>query len=239
MVLKNNIRVVLVETSHPGNIGATARAMANMGMNNLVLVRPADFPSDVARARAAGAIHVLNDAKIVDTLEEAVADCNMVIGLTARLREISWPQLTPEEAANESVNGSSNEIAIVFGRERSGLTNNELDLCQYLVRIPVSKDFSSLNVASAVLVMLYEISKVSELDQSSTAPIEGEQKATSGDIQNFYGHLEKTLKKLEFGDGRSTKLHRKLKRLFYRTDLPVQEINMLRGILTAIDEKLE
>ena len=154
----SHIKIVLVETTHPGNIGAVARAMKNMAMANLWLVSPKIFPSAEATSRASGADDVLAKATICKSLQEAIADCQIVIGASARCRTISWPEMTPRECAEHVVpNGSDNKIAIIFGRENSGLKNHELDLCHFLLRIPCNSEYSSLNIAAAVQVVCYEL----------------------------------------------------------------------------------
>ena len=156
------IRVVLVQPTHPGNIGATARAMANMGVNNLALVQPRDFPAAEATARAAGADHILDNAVVVDDLDQAIADCALVIGASARPRAIEWPQLSPARAMEKAAHTATARhahAALLFGRESRGLTNRELDRCHYLVRIPADPAFPSLNIASAAMVLLYELRK--------------------------------------------------------------------------------
>ncbi len=237
------IRVVLIQSTHPGNIGATARAMANMGVSDLVLVDPADFPSPVATARAAGADHVLDKARVVSTLDEAIADCALVIGSTARLRSIQWPEKTPEEAAAEIgeefvSQGDAAPIALLFGRESSGMTNGELERCRFLVRIPVEESFSSLNLASAVLVMLYELRK--SLVSREIAPVAGgDRLASAEEMRHFYDHLQAFVTRIEFSDGRSSKLHRKMTRLFNRVSMYTQEVKMLRGMFRSVENKLD
>jgi tRNA (cytidine32/uridine32-2'-O)-methyltransferase len=158
MNILDRIKIVLVNTSHPGNIGATARAMANMGLTKLALVQPLEYPSMQATARAAGADDILDEAQLFPTLAKAVADCSHVYGTTARLRSISWPEFSPQELAEQLRNTEGEQdIALVFGRERSGLTNEELDLCQALVHIPVDDRHTSLNLASAVMVVAFSI----------------------------------------------------------------------------------
>ncbi len=235
----NYIRVVLIEPTHPGNIGATARAMANMGVSDLALVRPKEFPSPIANARAAGADHILDNAKVFHALDEAIPDCTLVYGTTARLRSIQWPSLNPGPAMKKAAEHAQNStVAILFGRESRGLTNQELERCHHLVRIPVEPDFASLNLGSAVTVILYELRR-SLLDrQEFIGEPEHEPVASAEDMQNFYEHLEKVLNLVDFSDGRSTKLQRKLVRLFNRAYPYDQEIKMLRGILTAIESKI-
>ena len=153
----SHIKIVLVETTHPGNIGAVARAMKNMSMANLWLVSPKIFPSADATSRASGADDVLANANICHTLQEAIADCQLVIGTSARSRSISWPEISPRDCAERVViKEPDNKVAIIFGRENSGLKNHELDLCHYLLRIPCNSQYSSLNIAAAVQVVCYE-----------------------------------------------------------------------------------
>jgi len=184
------IRVVLIQPSHPGNIGATARAMGNMGISDLVLVNPAEFPSPIANARAAGADLILENARVVDHLDEAIADCELVIGTTARSR-----------------------------------SNEELERCQFLIRIPVDEAFSSLNLGSAATVILYEIRKqFLEVDNAESAVSgKSDRLATAEELRHFYEHLQQFIEKVEFSDGRSTKLQRKMARLFNRSEMNAQE----------------
>lgn len=237
------IRVVLIQSTHPGNIGATARAMANMGLSDLVLVDPMDFPSPVATARAAGADHVLSQARVVHSLDEAIADCALVIGSTARSRSIQWPERTPEEAASDIKqefvrHGDAAPVALIFGRESSGMTNEELERCRFLIRIPVEDSFSSLNLASAVLVVLYECRKVLVSSTVSIAD-SGDRLASASEMRHFYEHLQGFVDRVEFSDGRSAKLHRKMTRLFNRVQLYTQEVKMLRGMFRSVEEKLD
>lgn len=236
------IRVVLIQPTHPGNIGATARAMANMGVSRLVLVDPVDFPSPVASARAAGADGILENARVVDSLDEAIADCTLVVGSTARSRSIQWPEKTPAESAafigaelgDESAPG---QVALLFGRESSGMTNEELERCQYLIRIPVEEDFSSLNLASAVLVILYELR--GRLVSARVATGEGDRLASADEMRHFYDHLEHFVRRIGFSDGRSSKLQRKMTRLFNRVRMYNQEVRMLRGLFRSVEDKLD
>jgi tRNA (cytidine32/uridine32-2'-O)-methyltransferase len=233
------IRVVLIEPTHPGNIGATARAMANMGVDQLVLVNPREFPSPVANARAAGADRVLENARVLGNLDDAIADCTMVLGTTSRPRSIEWPSLDPEKAMQKAaVHAENSRVAILFGRESSGLTNAELERCHYLVRIPVDDEFPSLNLGSAVMVMLYELRRIRLARITACPTTPAEPAATAADMQHFYDHLQQVLELVEFCDGRSTKLQRKLVRLFNRSFPYEQEIKMLRGILSAIEDKV-
>ena len=232
----NYIRVVLIEPTHPGNIGATARAMANMGVSELALVNPYQFPSPIANARAAGADEILDNAKVYSSLDDALKDCRLVIGTTARDRSIAWPVLEPREAMEKAWQAAHlAEVAICFGRESRGMTNDELERCQYLVRIPVEESFASLNLGSAVMVLLYELRR-SALGETGVKPANSDEPLASADgMRRFYEHLYEVLDLIEFADGRSTKLHRKLSRLFNRATPYESEINMMRGILTAVE----
>lgn len=237
------IRVVLVQPTHPGNIGATARAMANMGVARLALVQPRDFPSAEATARAAGADLVLDNAMVVDDLDQAIADCALVIGASARPRAIEWPQLPPAQAMEKAAQTARHaHAALLFGRESRGLTNRELERCHYLVRIPADPAFPSLNIASAVMVLLYELRSAMERALANggdtETPESSDQRAVAEEMQYFYQHLHRLLATLQFGDGHSDKLHRKLTRLFNRARPYAQEIRMMRGIFTAVEEKI-
>jgi len=226
-----NIRIVLVETSHPGNIGAIARAMKNMALFQLYLVKPKIFPSADATARASGADDVLASAVICNTLTEAVADCEVVMGASARDRTIGWPTLVAQQCAEQVLkDAKTNQVALVFGRENSGLTNAELDCCQYLIRIPCNKDFSSLNLAAAVQIVTYEL--FSRASQQPVEETESEPLATSSQIEGFYQHLQETLTTIDFiQSGQSNSVMRRLRRLYGRSRLSTREVDILRGIL--------
>ena len=230
------IRMVLVNTTHPGNIGGAARAMANMGLNDLYLVDPQRFPSVEATVRAAGADHLLERAIVCETLDDAVADCGLVVGTTARQRAVGPVQLTPDVVmAKVQKRMLTDQIAFVFGREASGLTNNELERCQYHVRIPVKDGFPSINLAAAVMIIAYELKKTCELDaHKAKFTSDHEQLATSSEVQGFYRHMEDVLVETGFLKSPSQKLLRKVKRIFSRTPLRGDEVNILRGILTSI-----
>ncbi|MYC58825.1 MAG: tRNA (cytosine(32)/uridine(32)-2'-O)-methyltransferase TrmJ [Gammaproteobacteria bacterium] len=240
-----NISVVLVNTSHPGNIGASARAMKNMGLSKLVLVRPKEFPSGVATGRAASAVDLLEQAQVVDSLEEAIADCGLVIGASARSRRIPWPLLTPEQCARQALaEVAGNRVALVFGREDTGLSNEELQLCHYHVRIPANSGYSSLNLAAAVLVVCYELHKAAlpeEGDEAAAAEREWDQEMSTGeDVERFYEHLERVLVAVDFHDPNNPRhLMHRIRRLFGRTRIDVMEMNILRGMLTHIEKNLK
>jgi tRNA (cytidine32/uridine32-2'-O)-methyltransferase len=228
------VRIVMVNTSHAGNISGAARAMKNMGLSELVLVAPRQFPSEEATARASGADDLLASARVVDDLAAAVGDCPTVIGTSARLRSVAWPQLDPREAgalcAAESAHGP---VALVFGRESSGLSNEELDLCTHLVHIPTDPAFSSLNVAMAVQLLSYEV-RLALLGGSPAAPAEARTVASNAEMEGLFGHLAQALDDIGFIDERrSEKLLRRLRRLFHRAAPDSEEVNILRGILSA------
>ncbi len=241
--LLNRIKIVLVNTSHPGNIGATARAMANMGLTRLALVQPLEYPSMQATARAAGADDILDGAELFPTLSKAVAECGHVYGTTARLRSITWPEYSPQELAGQlkAIEGEQ-DIALVFGRERSGLTNEELDLCQALVHIPVDDRHSSLNLASAVMVVAFTIrsallvpdTREPEIGKKHASPI-----ANSEQIQFYFNALDNLLKKISFYKGNATRVMRKLRRLYYRAEPSQEDVRILLGTISAINAELE
>ncbi len=229
----SHFKIVLVETSHPGNIGAVARAMKNMSMEQLCLVSPKKFPSADATARASGANNILSSVQIVSTLQEAVADCQIVLGASARDRTISWPEVTARECAEKFVAETESKIALVFGRENSGLKNHELDLCHYLLRIPCSSDFSSLNLAAAVQVVCYELFTMTEQKVSSAiGDKEQEPLATMIQMDAFYEHLLQTLDDIGFLHvDKSQSIMRRLRRIYNRVQLDSKEVDILRGIL--------
>ncbi len=242
----SNIRIVLVRPTHPGNIGATARAMKNMGLARICLVSPLNFPHADATARAAGADAVLENACLFDTLEQALAGCRLVVGTSARTRTISWPSLDPKAAAARVVSEAAlGEVALVFGAERTGLTNEQLDRCHYLVHIPADPDFSSLNLASAVQIMAYETwcaaeDSVHQQDSGDGVMQDGVPLASSEDLERFYMHMEEVLVQIGFLDrANPRKLMRRLMRLFNRSRLDSNELNILRGILTAVQQSQE
>ncbi|MGR9044313.1 MAG: RNA methyltransferase [Gammaproteobacteria bacterium] len=230
----SNIKIVLVETTHPGNIGAVARAMKNMNMTNLTLVAPKIFPHAEATARASGADDVLASAVVCQSLAEAVADCSIVLGASARCRTISWPEITPRECADWlKVEALNSKAAILFGRENSGLMNHELDLCQYLLRIPCNAEFSSLNLAAAVQVVCYELFVASGQNYEVVAGDKGEEMpATAAQMEQFYVHLSEALTDIGFmHPDKSKSIMRRLRRVYNRARLDGKEIDILRGIL--------
>jgi tRNA/rRNA methyltransferase len=232
-----NIRVVLSHTTHPGNIGASARAMRTMGLRDLRLINPQRFPSADATAMAAGADEVLNNATICATLEQSLAGTTFVVGLTARKRDLSHQMVPVREAAEKVVAETANgKVAVLFGTEMSGLSNAELDRCQLLANIAANDTFSSLNLAAAVQVTAYE------LRQALFAAIQPTKKAFPladfEQVEGFYGHLEEVMYETEFLDPAQPKrLMRRLRRLFARARLEKEEVNILRGILHAVRKK--
>lgn len=230
------VRIVLVGTTHPGNIGAVARAMKNMGQHDLALVAPRFFPHDEATARASGADDILDSATVVDTLEEALGDCSYVAGASARSRTIGWPSMLPRECADrltrESANGT---VAAVFGPEKSGLTNEHLDLCHTLLTIPTEPGFSSLNLAMAVQVLTYEL-RMSNIENADISPTSKVRLATGEELEYFYTHLQQVLIASRFLDPDNPRmLMRRLRKLLVRAEPDRDEINILRGILGSLD----
>ena len=203
----SRIRVVLVETSHPGNIGAVARAMKTMGLSRLYLVRPKQFPCAEATARAAGADDILYEARVFDSIEQAIAECTWVVATSARSRRIQWPVLTPREAAYEALRHAGQaSVAMVFGREHSGLTNRELDHCQALVQIPANPGFSSLNIACAVQILAYELHLAERARQAPPMETEPADVVTSTDMEGLYKHAEEALVEIGYLDPAAPKL---------------------------------
>lgn len=232
----SRIRFVLVGTQHPGNIGAAARAMKTMGLARLVLVAPEKGVDEEARRRAAGAEDLLDQAPVHATLAEAVADCQLVVGCTARSRRVALEELLPAVGGQQALTaaGAGDEVAIVFGRERTGLTNDELELCHRAIHIPSNPDFSSLNLGAAVQVLAYEVRMALLGDQATVAAEPGfrEQAATHEQVEGFYRQLGDTLDMIDFHKGRSPdSAMRKLRRLFGKAALTEQEVRLLRGVL--------
>ncbi len=229
----SNIRVVLIGTTHPGNIGAVARAMKNMCLQHLYLVRPRHYPSSEATDRASGAHDLLQRAQVCESLDEALQGCRMVVGASARLRSVKWPQVAPKACAEQLLHeAEQGEVALIFGRESSGLSNAELDRCHLLVHIPANEEYSSLNLSQAVQVLAYEL-YVGSLDQAGIEP-ELADVATAEEMEGLFQHLEQAMGDVGFSDPRqSGKLQRRLRRLFLRARPDRDEINILRGILSA------
>ncbi len=238
-----NIKIVLVETTHPGNIGAAARAMKNMGLSQLVLVNPRCAVDNQAYARASGADDLLNQLVKHETLTAAVADCVLVVGTTARTRSLVWPALTPNSLAKKlAETADDHPVAVVFGREDSGLTNEELQHCHYSVTIPTNPDFSSLNVAAAIQVISYEI--FSQLQDNTDQPAPGlsrlESPADSEQLEGLFEHLQRLLIDIDFLDQDNPRqIMKRLRRLYQRAEPTVNEVNILRGILSSVEKMQE
>lgn len=232
--LTARIRYVLVRTSHPGNIGAAARAIRTMGFARLVLVAPQRYPDPEATAFAAGADDVLQQAVIVPDLRSAIADCRAVYGATARQRAVALAEHTPRQVAArihaDALSGA--EVALVFGNERTGLENDELALCHGAVHIPAAPDYSSLNVAQAVQVLAYEL-RVRLLDDAAPPPQQrADPPASVGAMEGFFDHLYATLDEIDFHKGRSPEvIMLRLRKLFLRAAPDERELRVLRGIL--------
>ncbi len=249
----DNIRVVLVETSHSGNIGAVARAMKNMGFSNLWLVNPASFPDETSYARSAGASDVLDKAQVVGTLNEAIDDCVMVMGTSARGRKVPWPVIPPLDAAYKAFeHAPQGPVALVFGRENHGLSNDELQRCHFHIHIPSNQEYSSLNLAMAVQVVTYELRMhylrsleggegsaqltpmVVPGDQGWDSPL-----APVREVEGLFEHLEKVLVEIEFHRRDNPRqLMSRLRRLLQRAQPDQMEINILRGVLSAIQKSV-
>ncbi len=238
------IRIVLVETSHPGNIGGAARAMKTMGLNDLWLVNPKQFPSAEATVRASGADDVLRSANTVDSLEDALKGCAIVFGSTARPRHFDWRPFSPREAVGLGLDTllSGGDIAIVFGRENSGLTNGELDLCHHAIHIPANELYSSLNLASAVQIVAYELRVQTLSNQNAGQPAIQDEAvepvASHDELEGLYQHLEQALVRLGYLDPAIPgKLMSRLRKLFNRSILKRSELQILRGICAAIEKQ--
>ena len=222
----------MVETSHPGNIGAVARAMKNMCMSELYLVSPKIFPSADATSRASGADDLLASAVLCDSIQEAIADCQIVIGASARSRTIAVPDESPRVCAERLARDAQhNKVAILFGRENSGLKNHELDLCQTLLSIPSNSEYSSLNIAAAVQVVCYELLVASSQETGKVDKLDIPL-ANSAQMESFYAHLYQALEEIGFiNPDKSTSIMRRLRRVYHRAKLDTKELDILRGIL--------
>ena len=229
-----NIRVVLSHTSHPGNIGAAARAMKTMGLRHLYLINPRHFPDAQADAMAAGADDILRNAVVCSSIDEALQGVVFTMAMTARLRDISIEVKTPREAMPELLQQAEQPVAMLFGTEMSGLTNEEIGRAQILVNIPTDPDFSSLNLAAAVQVMAYELSVAA---QSHTPSAKEILHAPHEQLEGLYAHLERTLSEIGFFTTQNpARMMQRLRRLYARTRLEPEEINILRGILSVTTE---
>ena len=240
-----NIRIVLINTQHPGNIGATARAMKNMGLSQLYLVEPQDFPADKAIWRAGHATDVLTEARVVSTLDEAIADCGLVLGTSARERSITWELHTAREAGEHAVREApSHPVAILFGREDRGLTNEELQRCHAHLHIPANPVYSVLNVATAVQVVCYELRQAALTQAEVPAKPEWAEwdiaPATVEELEYYIEHLEQTLVDLGFHKRENPRqTMTRLRRLYSRIRPDQMELSILRGILTGTQHTIQ
>jgi tRNA (cytidine32/uridine32-2'-O)-methyltransferase len=239
--LLNSVKVVLVGTTHPGNIGATARAMKNMGILDLALVEPKEFPSDVATFRSKAAKDILEKASVHRSLAEAVSECELVVGTSARGRTVPWPVLNPREAAEEMHKSSRNgKVAIVFGREDRGLTNEELGLCNFHVHIPSDPEYSSLNLSQAVQILAYEIRLSYLKDQHVNKDYWDVELANNEQTERLINHMDELMQEVDFYDVENPrKLLVRVRRFFKRSKIDVMEANIFRGLFATIQKKLK
>ena len=243
----NDIKVVLSHPTHPGNIGAAARALKTMGVSRLALVNPKRYPCAEATERASGAQDILANAQVTETVQQAIAECRLVIGTSARSRTLPWPLLEPRELAKKIVaEPDRRPVALLFGTENSGLTNNELQLCHYHVCIPTNPEYSSLNLASAVQLLCYEM-RLAALDKTTTVNEalvketlaakreQGEMPATALQVEQLHEHFEQVLEHTGFFDPDKPKLMQfRLHRIFNKAQLTDSEVRLLRGALASI-----
>lgn len=234
LVALADIRIVLVETSHSGNIGSVARAMKNMGLNQLVLVNPQQEIDGKAVALAAGASELLQQARIVSSLAEAISDCGLVVGTSARPRTLAWPGLDARECGERTVSEAQRHpVAVVFGRERNGLTNDELQQCHYHLHIPANPEYSALNLAQAVQIVTYEM-RMAALS-GSHKQVAAAEYPPAAEVERFYQQLEQTLRHVGFILPRHPgQVMQKLRRVFARARPETQEMAILRGILATM-----
>ena len=239
--LLNSVKVVLVGTTHPGNIGATARAMKNMGILDLALVEPKEFPSDVATFRSKAAKDILEKASVHTSLEEAISECELVVGTSARGRTVPWPVLNPREAAEEMHKSSLNgKVAIVFGREDRGLTNEELGLCNFHVHIPSDPEYSSLNLSQAVQILAYETRLSYLQDRHVNKEYWDVELANNEQTERLINHMDELMQEVDFYDVENPrKLLVRVRRFFKRSKIDVMEANIFRGLFATIQKKLK
>ncbi|MYL24367.1 TrmJ/YjtD family RNA methyltransferase [Halomonas alkaliantarctica] len=239
----SNIRIILVQTFHPGNIGATARAMKTMGLENLVLVNPRSFPDDEATRLAAGATDVLENARVVDSLNDAVSDCVQVVGASARLRSMPLPHFDEPDTMAESVveNATAAPVALVFGRERSGLTNEEIRACTHQVSIPANPEYGILNLSQAVQILAYEVHRCFRKRPDSGFVYQAPSESTPPSREQF-GYFQQHLSQVMHKSGFITQPHARteeqLQALFSRAEPSRRELSLLRGFLSAVEAHL-
>lgn len=242
----DNIRIVLVETSHSGNIGSAARAMKTMGLSHLYLVAPKQGIDEQAIALSAGAEDVVKNAVIVDSFDEAVGDCSLVVGTSARLRHLQNTLIEPRECGVKAVEAAKcGQVAIIFGRERVGLTNEELLKCRYHLTIPANPEYSSLNLAMAVQLVCYELRMAflstkeisAEKETSLSLSMIGNTYPNFSEIEHFFQHTERLYTALGFIQNQA--VMQKLRRLYQRAELEKNELNILRGMLSAVEKRIK
>ncbi|WP_150538813.1 tRNA (cytosine(32)/uridine(32)-2'-O)-methyltransferase TrmJ [Actinobacillus vicugnae] len=239
MHILDQIQIILIETSLPANIGSAARAMKTMGLSNLRLVAPLNPIDEQAQALAAGAKDVLDSAQTFDSFEQAIADCQLVIGTSARLRHLQNSLIEPKECGKLAIERAiKGKVAIVFGRERVGLTNEELLKCHYHLNFPTNPEYGSLNLAMAVQLASYEV-RMAWLDLQKNAKIrplvEEKDYPTNEALEHFFKHTERLYKQLGFIRNDAVML--KLRRLYQRAELETNELNLLRGMLTSVEKQ--
>ena len=241
-----NIRIVLIDTSHPGNIGAAARAMKNMGLDQLYLVAPQKYPHEQAVWRASNALDVLDKAVVCETLDEAIEGCQLVLGTSARDRSMPWPVMDPRQSAETVMSEpETHQVAILFGREDRGMTNEELQRCHFHLQIPANPDYSSLNLGTAVQVVCYEL-RMAMLNKAGLREAWDWDKewdvevASADEMRYFLEHLEETLVKLDvINPSRPRQLMSRMTRLFMRSRMDKMEVSILRGVLSAVQKLLK
>ena len=234
--MKSKIKFILFEPSHPGNVGAAARAIKTMGFDTLCLINPIEHPHPEARARSSGALDILLNAEVYGNLPDAIKDCGLIIGTTSRTRRISVPITNIREAAPSIVaEAKKRPVAVIFGPEKSGLINQQVDCCNQLVSIPSSESYKSLNLAMAVQIVAYELRVASE---ALPAEIRARNLASNDEIELFYAHLNQVLLETGFLNPKNPKqLMRRLRTLFNRAQMDENEINIMRGILASYKAK--
>lgn len=235
-----NIRIILINTFHPGNIGSAARAMKTMGLSDLWLVSPQRYPAPEANSMAAGALDLLQSVKVAETLDEAIADCSMVVGTSARNRTHSFsrPMLEADQCADKLADlARKTPVALVFGQETMGLTNSELEKCHFHTCIDANPEYPVLNVASAIQILCYEVRKAELRLQKHPDPSSTPEYPLNKELELFYEHLEKSLNDINFIIPQHPGLvMTRLRRFFNRARPESKELNMLRGILGAIQK---
>ncbi len=239
-LLKNKFEFILVEPSHPGNIGATARAIKNMGFQNLSLIKPVDFPNDDAFYRAKGARDILENIKIYDDLSLPLKDATLIFGTSARKRTIPWPTKNSSELSNilkKALESANAKIFFVFGREISGLSNEELQMCDYHIKIPTAEDFSSINLSHAVQIISYVLKM--EIDNIDSLPKINDESTTFQDNEYLIDHFDKVMKQIDFYDQENPKqVKTRMRRLVKRLKPDKLEMGILRGFLAKVEQIL-